>query len=63
MTLPLEVLFQLGFAVAVGLLIDTFDVRPLFVPAIGLLLGRHSWWPGKLARTGATAPLQPSESE
>ncbi|MCL4290822.1 MAG: MMPL family transporter [Thermoleophilia bacterium] len=63
MTLPLEVLFQLGFAVAVGLLIDTFVVRPLFVPAVGLLLGRYSWWPGRLARTGATTPLQPSERE
>ena len=41
MTLPLEVLFQLGFAVAVGLLIDTFVVRTLFVPSVGCCSGGH----------------------
>ena len=50
MALPLEQLFQLGFAVAIGILVDTFVVRTLVVPAIALLLGRWSWWPGRLAR-------------
>lgn len=50
MTLPLEQLFQLGFAVAVGILVDTFVVRTLVAPAIALLLGRWSWWPGRLGR-------------
>ena len=50
MTLPLEQLFQLGFAVAIGILVDTFVVRTLVVPAIALLLGRWSWWPGRLGR-------------
>ena len=45
MLLPLEQLFQLGFAVAVGILLDTFVVRTLLVPAIALLLGDRSWWP------------------
>jgi RND superfamily putative drug exporter len=36
---------QIGFAVAVGILLDTFVIRTAVVPAIALLLGRASWWP------------------
>ena len=45
MLLPLEQLFQLGFAVALGVLVDTFVVRTLLVPAVAFLAGRASWWP------------------
>ena len=48
--LPLEPLFQLGLAIALGVVIDTFVVRTLVVPAAVLLLGRRTWWPGALAR-------------
>jgi RND superfamily putative drug exporter len=50
MTLPLRDLFQLGFAVAVGVLLDTFVVRTIMVPAIVVLLGRWNWWPGRRFR-------------
>jgi RND superfamily putative drug exporter len=30
--------------------VDTFVVRSLLVPAIALLLGDRSWWPGHLGR-------------
>ena len=50
MTLPLEQLFQLGLAVALGILLDTFVVRTLLVPSAAFVLGRRSWWPGALAR-------------
>lgn len=46
MTLPLEVLFQIGFTVALGLLVDTFLVRTIMVPAIAFLIGDRNWWPG-----------------
>ena len=49
MTLPLQDLLQLGFAVAVGVLIDTFITRTLIVPALVTLLGRWNWWPSRNA--------------
>ena len=38
-------LAQTGFAVAVGLLLDTFVVRTLVVPACAALLEDYNWWP------------------
>jgi RND superfamily putative drug exporter len=38
---------QIGFAVAFGVLLDTFVVRTTLVPAIVVLLRRWSWWPRK----------------
>jgi putative drug exporter of the RND superfamily len=48
--LPLVFLAQLGFAVAVGVLIDTIIVRSVIVPALVHDLGAIVWWPSKLAR-------------
>lgn len=47
MTLPLRDLFQLGFAVSVGVLIDTFVTRSLLVPSLVMLLGKWNWWPSR----------------
>jgi RND superfamily putative drug exporter len=41
---------QLATAIALGVLIDTFLVRSLMVPAIVVLCGRWSWWPSRLSR-------------
>jgi RND superfamily putative drug exporter len=46
MSLPIETLFQLGFTVALGLLVDTFLVRAVLVPSIAFQLGNRNWWPG-----------------
>jgi len=46
---PLRSLQQYGFAVTVGILLDTFVVRSLLVPSIAVLLGRHNWWPSRRA--------------
>ncbi len=39
-------LIEVGFAVAVGVLIDTFVVRTVLDPALATLFGRWTWWPG-----------------
>lgn len=49
MATPLRNLQVFGFAVTVGILLDTLVVRSLTVPAISTLLGRHNWWPSRRA--------------
>lgn len=46
-TQPILELFTFGFIVALGILIDTFIVRSMLVPAIIVLLGKWSFWPFK----------------
>jgi len=56
MALTFEALFQFGFVIALGLLVDTFLVRALLVPAITYLLDERSWWPwGGAVDASATA--------
>jgi RND superfamily putative drug exporter len=49
-TAPLQVLFQVGAAVALGVLLDTFIVRSLLVPALTAVFGAWSWWPSRAGR-------------
>ncbi|WP_432035498.1 MMPL family transporter [Streptomyces cucumeris] len=75
-TLPLVMLVEMGFIVAVGVLLDTFLVRTYLVTSASLLLKRWVWWPGALFRrtpattgpaapavrsTAAGAPAEPAE--
>ncbi len=48
MTQPLNSLLQFGFAMAVGLLLDTFVIRGVLVPALFLLVGPRVWFPRRL---------------
>ncbi|MDO5493695.1 MAG: MMPL family transporter, partial [Nesterenkonia sp.] len=48
--LPLMFMVQLAFLVALGVFIDTFVVRTLQVPAMGVDIGRRIWWPSELGR-------------
>ena len=51
---PLRIMVQVGTAVSIGILIDTFIVRSLLVPAIATILGRWNWWPSKLGKKPPT---------
>jgi RND superfamily putative drug exporter len=48
--LPVLFLAQVAFLVAFGVLLDTFIVRSLLVPALAVDFGRVIWWPGNLDR-------------
>jgi RND superfamily putative drug exporter len=50
--LPLVFLSELGFAIAFGVLLDTFLVRSVLVPALVLDIGPRVWWPSRLAHEG-----------
>ncbi|EXJ52321.1 MMPL family transporter [Microbacterium sp. MRS-1] len=53
--IPILFLAQLAFIVAFGVLLDTFVVRSLLVPAATYDLGRRIWWPSRLARSDVDA--------
>ncbi len=48
---PLGSFQEFAFVMAVGVLIDTFIVRPLLVPALTSLFGERAWWPGRRTRS------------
>ena len=48
--LPLIVLTQLGVIVGLGILLDTFLVRTVVVPALFTLIGPRIWWPSHVDR-------------
>ena len=53
---PLRGFREIAFAMGVGLLIDTFVVRTVLVPALIVLFGRRSAWPGR----AFTPPKKPA---
>jgi RND superfamily putative drug exporter len=59
--LPLEELVQVGATVAVGVLLDTFLVRALLIPAITYRLGDRAWWPSTY-RTASNSGSQTTKS-
>ena len=48
--IPILFLVQIAFIVAFGVLLDTFIVRSLLVPALSTDIGKAIWWPSKLSR-------------
>ena len=49
--IPLQTFRQVAFTMAVGLLIDTFLIRPVLTPAVLTLMGRAASWPSHRVRT------------
>jgi RND superfamily putative drug exporter len=58
-TLPLVEFTEIGFAVALGVLLDTIVVRSVLVTALTLDIGRHVWWPSALAKPEKEALAHP----
>lgn len=46
----ISIMVQTGFIIGMGLLIDTFVVRTITVPALAAMIGRANWWPSRPAR-------------
>ena len=61
--LPLVALTQIGITVAFGVLLDTFVVRSILVPALTFELGERVWWPSALGRRGRETAARPRVTE
>lgn len=61
-TLPVLNVAELGFVVALGVLLDTLIVRSLLVPALISDVGSRFWWPSRRTAFAATAPIEPRQS-
>jgi len=56
-TLPMVGFAEIGFAVALGVLLDTFVVRSVLVTSLFLDVGKKVWWPHRLAQEDGGAPV------
>ena len=62
-TLPMVGFAEIGFTVALGVLLDTLIVRSVLVTALNLDIGNHMWWPSRLSRRDGPADLSDVREE
>jgi putative drug exporter of the RND superfamily len=55
----ISTMVQIGFIIGAGILLDTFLVRTITVPAVAALVGRANWWPSRL-RPQVHTPVRPA---
>ncbi|MEV5975395.1 MMPL family transporter [Streptomyces sp. NPDC052114] len=64
MFLHLAEMKQIGFSLAVAVLLDAFIIRTMILPSAMILLGNASWWPSRRMRraqeNAAPAPAAPA---
>jgi RND superfamily putative drug exporter len=56
----ISMMVQAGFVLGTGILLDTFLVRTVTVPAIATLVGRGNWWPSRPKKNRPLARRRPS---
>jgi len=59
----ISTLVQIGFIIAAGILLDTFLVRTVTVPATAVLVGKANWWPSKWQPPPIAARPKPTVEE
>ena len=52
----ISTMVEAGFIIGTGILIDTFLVRTITVPALAALIGQKNWWPSKLGAVSKEPP-------
>jgi len=51
MTASIYTMAEAGFILGMGILIDTFLVRTITVPALAAMIGQKNWWPSTLGKS------------
>jgi putative drug exporter of the RND superfamily len=56
MTQPIDPLYQFGLAMGIGLLLDTFLIRGILIPALLRIIGPKIWWPSRVSHPTQDPP-------